>query len=246
MRKALTAAAPIAAILAAAASTSGCGHARGQEGPMTSRNYQVGNFNQVEVAGPYDVQVRTGSAPSVSAQGSQRTLDHLVVEVRGDRLVIHPEEHSGLFSFGWHRHGNAQVVVTVPQLQGATIAGSGGIHVDQVKGDRFEGEIAGSGGLGIANLDVQSLKLSIAGSGNAKAGSGRAQSVKYEIAGSGDIDARGVQADNADVSIAGSGNIFAQARATANVEIMGSGDVEVTGGAKCNVSKNWSGSARCS
>jgi hypothetical protein len=242
MRKALTA----AAVMAAAASTSACGQARGDEGPATSRNYQVGNFNQVEVAGPYDVQVRTGSAPSVSAHGSQRTLDHLVVEVRGDRLVIHPEEHNGLFSFGWHRHGNAQVMVTVPQLQGATIAGSGGIHVDQVKGDRFEGEIAGSGNLALNAVDVQQLKMSIAGSGGVKAGSGRAQSVKYDIAGSGDIDARGVQADSADLSIAGSGNIFAQARATANVDIMGSGNVEVTGGAKCNVSKNGSGTARCS
>jgi hypothetical protein len=246
MRKALTAAAPIAVILAAAASTSACGQARGDDGPATSRNYQVGNFNQVEVAGPYDVQVRTGAAPSVSARGSQRTLDHLVVEVRGDRLVIHPEEHNGLFSFGWHRHGNAEVTVTVPQLQGATIAGSGDIHVDQVKGDRFEGQIAGSGGLTLGAIDVQQLKMSIAGSGDAKAASGRAQSVKYDIAGSGDIDARGVQADSADLSIAGSGNIFAQARTNANVEIMGSGDVEVTGGAKCNVSKQGSGSARCS
>src|SRR5438270_2460405 len=157
MRKALTAAAMVAA-----ASTAGCGHARGEEGPATSRNYQVGNFDQVEVAGPYDVQVRTGVASSVSARGSQPTIEHLVVEVRGNRLVIHPEEHHGLFSFGWSRHGNAEVTVTVPQLHAATIAGSGDIHVDQVKGDLFDGQIAGSGDLTLGAIDVQQLKLSIA------------------------------------------------------------------------------------
>ena len=38
-------------------------------GPTVSRNYQVGNFQQIEVAGPYDVEVRTGANPGVSAAG---------------------------------------------------------------------------------------------------------------------------------------------------------------------------------
>ena len=37
-------------------------------GPNVSASIQVGGFDQLEVAGPYDVEVRTGGAPSVSAQ----------------------------------------------------------------------------------------------------------------------------------------------------------------------------------
>ncbi len=240
---------PIAAvvIIAACAAAAACSQARSEgAGPTVSRSYQIGDFKQIEVAGPYDVEVRTGANPTVSAKGSENLLNHTKVEVRGDKLVIGPEDHHGIFSFGWSTQGNANFVVTVPQLSGATIAGSGGIKVDQVRGDSFEGSVAGSGGLDIASLQVKALKLAIAGSGNLKAGAGQAQNAEYEIAGSGDVDAGAVAAQQLKVSIAGSGNVKAHATGTANIDIMGSGDAEVSGGAKCAVSKMGSGDARCS
>jgi Putative auto-transporter adhesin, head GIN domain len=235
-----------AAVIAASTATSACSQAHSEgAGPTVSRNYQVGNFQQIEVAGPYDVEVRTGANPGVSARGSQNLLERTIVEVRGNKLIIHPQEHRGWFNFGWSTHGKADFTVTVPQLNGATIAGSGDIKVDKIQGDRFEGTVAGSGGINVAALDVQWLKLSIAGSGGVK-GAGKAQSAEYEIAGSGDVDAGAIQSQQAKVSIAGSGSVRAHASGTADVEIMGSGDVEVSGGAKCNVSKAGSGSVRCS
>jgi hypothetical protein len=236
-----------AAVIAASAATASCSQARSEGGgPTVSRNYQVGNFRQIEVAGPYEVEVRTGGNPGVSARGSQNLLERTIVKVEGDKLIIGPKDHGGFFHFGWTSHGKASFIVTVPQLSGATIAGSGGIKVNQVGGDSFEGSVAGSGDLDIASLDVKSLKLSIAGSGGVKAGAGKAQNAEYEIAGSGDVDAAAVAAQAVKVSIAGSGSVKARASGTANVEIMGSGDVDVTGGAKCSVSKNGSGDVRCS
>ena len=235
------------AIIAASAATAACSQGHAQDaGPTVSRNYPVGAFQQIEVAGPYDVQVHTGAKPSVSARGAQKLLDQTTVEVKGDKLVIHPQREHGWFNFSWGRHGKANFTVTVPQLSGATIAGSGDINVDRVQGGNFEGVVAGSGGLNVDALDVQQLKLAIGGSGSAKAGSGRAQSAKYEIAGSGDVDARNVQTNDVDVSIAGSGSIRAHASGTAKVSIMGSGDVDVAGGAKCNISKAGSGDVHCS
>jgi hypothetical protein len=236
-----------AVIIAGSAATSACGHSREEgAGPIVSRDYQVGNFQAIEVAGPYDVDVRTGGNPGVSAQGSQKLLERTTVEVRGDKLVIRPEREHGFFHFSWSRRGKAHFTVTVPQLSGATIAGSGDIRVDKVQGNRFEGTVAGSGGINVGNMDVQLLKLAIAGSGGVKAGTGKAQSAEYEIAGSGDVDASAIQAQQAKVSIAGSGNVRAHASGTADVSIMGSGDVEVSGGAKCNISKAGSGNVRCS
>jgi hypothetical protein len=236
----------IAPVLAAAA-LAGChAQADGGEGATVSKNYSVGNFSAIEVAGPYDVQVRTGSSPSVSGSGSEKLLERTVVEVQGDKLLIHAENNHSFFHFGFGSRGKAHFVVTVPQLSGATIAGSGGITVDKVTGNAFEGDIAGSGGLNLTSVEVQSLKLSIGGSGGVKAGTGRAKSVEYEIAGSGGIDAAGITAEQAKVSIAGSGSVKANATATADIHVMGSGDVNVTGGAKCNISKAGSGDVHCS
>lgn len=235
----------IAAIVAASA-LAGCQMHAQDAGPTVSKNYNVGNFSAIEVAGPYDVEVRTGTGPTVSASGGEKLLERTVVKVEGDKLVIRPEENHSFFHFGWSNRNHARFTVTVPQLNGASIAGSGGIRVDHVKGDSFDGEIAGSGGLDIAALEVQNLKLSIAGSGGVKAGTGSAKNAEYEIAGSGDVDAGAVNVADVKVSIAGSGNIKAHATGTAAVEMAGSGNVNISGGAKCTVSKHGSGDVNCS
>ena len=235
-----------AALIAAFSATAACSHDRGEDaGPVVSRAFRVGNFTAIEAAGPFNVTVRTGANPSVQAHGNQKLLEGLVVEVSGDKLVIHPEKRHGWFGHWGVTHGKADIAVTVPQLRAASLAGAGGINIDKVKGDSFEGEIAGSGDLTIASLDVQRLKVGIAGAGSVS-GSGKAQSADYDIAGSGDVNADGIVVENLKIGIAGSGNVRAHATGAAKVDIMGSGDVEVKGGAKCSVSKMGSGDVRCS
>lgn len=236
------------ATLIAACGLAGC-HAHAEDGgPTVSRNYQIANFQKIEVVGPYDVDVRTGSVASVSARGGEKLLERTRVEVRGDKLIIRPKEHHGFFNWNWNwsSGGKADFVVTVPQLSAATTTGSGDIRIDRVAGQEFEGTVAGSGGLDVGDVEVQSLKLAIAGSGSAKAGGGKTQAGKYEIAGSGDVDAGAVQAQQLKISIAGAGNVKAHASGTADVSIIGSGDVDVAGGAKCTVNKTGSGDVRCS
>ena len=211
-------------------------------GPQVSRNYHVGAFDKIAVAGPYEVNVVTGGQPGVSAKGGENLLAETDVIVEGDTLKIMPKKHKGI-RWNWNR-GKAVFTVNAAALRGAAIAGSGGITVDKVTGD-FDGDVAGSGDLRLASVAGGKIKLAIAGSGDVSA-AGKADSVNLSIAGSGDINAGGLAAQTADVSIAGSGNIAANASGTADVSIMGSGDVDISGGAKCTVSKHGSGDVRCS
>ena len=236
----------LAGMVAAAAASAGCAKDRDETaGPATTRNYQVGAFDRLEVAGPYDVTVTTGSAPSVRASGGERAIERMVVEVKGGTLSIHPKKRSG-FNFGWSKNHKVKLIVTVPALAAAEIAGSGDISVDKVAGDSFEAGVAGSGHVRVGEINVKRLKAGIAGSGEINAGRGRAVVADYEIAGSGDIGAEGLVAETASVSIAGSGNVAAHATGTAKVDIAGSGNVRMTGGAKCSVSKAGSGNVDCS
>ena len=231
--------------VAAAALVAGCGSAHSEDGgPTVQRDYSVGNFDRIELAGAYDVTVKTGSAPSVHATGNEKAMERMVVEVKNGILTIYPKKRNG---FSWSSGGgHVELQVTVPSLRGAELAGSGDIRIDSVAGDQFAGGIAGSGNLTVDKLEVGDLKIDIAGSGSAKAGSGRAKKAEYDIAGSGGIDAGGVVTESTSVSIAGSGDVTAHASNSADVDIMGSGNVEVKGGAKCNVSKAGSGDVRCS
>jgi hypothetical protein len=240
MKNAIT----FAMIAAAAAGSAGCTNARGEPGPTISRAFPVGQFQRIEVSGPYQVSVATGQAPSVNATGNQKMIERMVVEIEDGTLKIHPQEKHGL-GLMWSNNGNAKVTVTAQALEGAAIAGSGALAIDRIAGDSFDGSVAGSGDLRLANVDVQKLKMAIGGSGSIQA-AGRTGDANYSIGGSGDIRAAKVAAQTAKVSIGGSGNIAGNASETAKVSIAGSGNVTMTGGAKCEVSKAGSGNVSCS
>ena len=209
-------------------------------GSTVNRNYQLGAFDKIEVAGSYEVKVTTGGAPGASATGGDKLLDETKVVVENGTLKIVPKKNE---RWSWGKQGKAQFTVTTAMLHSAVIAGSGRIAVDKVDGD-FKGVVAGSGNLQLAAVNGGAIDLTIAGSGKVGA-AGKAQSTKLVVAGSGDVDAAGLAAKTADVSIAGSGNVRAHASDTAKVEIMGSGDVTISGGAKCSVSKAGSGNVTC-
>lgn len=235
-----------ATVAAAALLAGACQFSAGAEdrdpGPQVSRNYQVGAFEKIAVAGPYEVNVVTGGQPGVSATGGENLLSETEVVVENGTLKIMPKKRKGM-RWNWTNNGKAVFTVNAATLRKAAIAGSGGINIDKVAGD-FEGDVAGSGDLRLASVEGGAVKLSIAGSGDVTA-AGKADSVDLSIAGSGDINAGGLATRAAEVSIAGSGSVSANASATADVSIMGSGDVDITGGAKCSVSKKGSGNVRC-
>ena len=226
--------------LLASACHVGAGAEERDPGPEVNRSYQVGGFDRLAVAGPYEVNVVTGGAVGVTAKGGAHLLDETEVIVEGNTLKIQPKKKG--IRWNW-RDGKAVFTVNAAALHGASLAGSGGVKVDKVTGD-FEGEIAGSGGLNVGQIDGGRVRFDIAGSGGVEA-AGKADTVDISIAGSGDVRLGGLAARSADVSIAGSGNIQANASESANVSIMGSGDVEIKGGAKCKVSKAGSGDVRC-
>jgi len=233
-------------VIAAAAlvAAGGCSQGHAESGPSVQRQYQVGGFDRIAVAGPYDVKIVTGRSPAVSARGPQALIDRLVVEVRNGELMIHPRKER---SFNWSSNqGSAVVEVSAQMIRGLALAGAGDVAIDRVAGDRFESSIAGAGDLTIGSVAVQSLDVTIGGAGDVTAKSGQARTASYSIAGSGEIDAAGVKATAAKISIAGSGNIRGHVSGAADVSIVGSGDVALSGGAKCSVSKMGSGDVRCS
>lgn len=231
-----------AAALLASACHVGADAEERDPGASVSRSYQIGAFDRIEVAGPYDVTVATGRTPSAKATGGDKLLDETEVVVENGVLKIQAKRKKGI-SWGWGRKGKAEFTVTAAALRGAGIAGSGGIAVDKVDGD-FKGDVAGSGNLRLPSVNGGSVTLEIAGSGKISA-AGKAKSTRIEIAGSGDVDASALAASTADVSIAGSGNVRANASDTADVSIAGSGNVNISGGAKCSVDKAGSGNVTC-
>ena len=210
-------------------------------GSGTTRTYQVADFDQIDLRGSDDVDVRVGTGFSIRAEGPADQLDRLKIERDGETLKVGRKNGA---NFGWTKGAKVKVYVTLPRLTEANVSGSGNMAVDRVEGGEFEGGIAGSGDLTIAAVQVDTAKFSIAGSGTASA-SGTAHDLTVEIAGSGNVDASKLQATSAKIEIAGSGSVRAAVDGPAKVDMMGSGDVDLGPKARCTTSKMGSGSVRC-
>lgn len=211
-------------------------------GEQIRRNFNLGGFDRVTLAGPHNVIVTVGGGHSVRAEGDSKLIERLEVTVEGGELHIGSKNNRG---FNWNSNRRALTIyVTAPALTGAAVAGSGDIKVDKVEGKSFAASIGGSGNIDLASVKVEEAAFAIGGSGNIRA-AGSAASSKVSIGGSGDLDLGRLETRRSKVSIAGSGSVSARATETADIEIVGSGDVTMAGGAKCNVSKMGSGSANC-
>lgn len=247
-----------------------CGHAESGEaevaaGPTITRNFAASDFDSVTLAGPYRVDIRPGDTFAVSASGPQAALDALEIEVDDGDLEIRSKNKSDWSLWKSKKnHKGVIVSVTMPRVDGLTLAGSGALSNAAPTGESFRATVAGSGELATGAiaarkvsyklagsgdlkggaLDARETTISIAGSGNVS-GSGRAGKTAINVAGSGDIDARGLVASDLDVSILGSGSVAIGATGKAAVKTMGSGDVTISGTTDCTVSKNGSGGVKC-
>lgn len=222
----------------------GCsGATREKPGPTVNRTYPIGEFDRLDVAGPYAVNVVTGRAPSVRAWGRAKQLRNLTVVVEGGVLKIRERKVESINFFS-PQEREVILQLTVPSIRGADIAGPASVTIDKVAGDQFKGVASGSGDLKLRQADVGLLSLEVAGSGGIVV-AGKARRAEYANTGSGDIDAAGVLTTGATVSINGSGDVSAQAKGAVDVDIGGSGEATIGGSPTCIVSKAGPGNVQC-
>ncbi|WP_294292934.1 head GIN domain-containing protein [uncultured Sphingomonas sp.] len=213
-----------------------------ETGSGTARSFQVADFSKVELAGADDVDVRVGPAFSVRAEGPADQLDKLDIRRDGSTLLVGRKREKG---WSISRGKGVKVYVTMPAIEGASLAGSGNMSIDTARTKTFEASLAGSGNLRLARVDAEGIEVDLAGSGNVDA-AGQVGKLDVNIAGSGNVQAARLKAAEAEISIAGSGNVAAEVSRSAKVSVMGSGDVTLTGGARCDSTKMGSGDIRCS
>lgn len=209
-----------------------------------TRAFPVPGFTKLRVEGPYDVRVHTGGPVSVNARGPAARIDKLIVEPRGDTLVVTTEKGWNWHGPSWETSDKVILDISVPMLTSAALAGSGDVHVDHIRASDFIALLTGSGDLSIDRVETARLRADVTGSGDLTlAGhSGRADAAVH---GSGDLRAAGLTVELLNVALAGSGDISIGATRAAHGSLVGSGDISIAGRPSCQISKVGSGDIKC-
>lgn len=209
-----------------------------------TRAFPVPAFVKLRVEGPYTVRVHTGARASVDARGPAARIDKLVVESRGDTLVISTDKGWSGHGMSWGNGDTVQVDIGVPMLETAELTGSGDVSVDTIRTSSFAALMTGSGNLSIARLATSRLRANVNGSG-ALSITGRTGRADASVQGSGRLRGSGLAVDLLTASVAGSGDISIGPTRVAKASVVGSGNISIAGRPSCTRSKVGSGEIRC-
>ncbi len=209
-------------------------------------------FRSISINGSGTLRVHRG-AQKVEIASDSNILAYITTSVSGDELKIGVEPFNSIM-----KASRLQFDVTLPELAGIVVTGSGDVYIDSFNGNAFTASVSGSGGIK-ANLNYTAVTLNCSGSGGfdvaVKAGrldlrcsgsgdafiGGSADRTEVAISGSGTLAGRGFTVGDARITISGSGEAEIRATKSLDVVVSGSGSVKYWGTPTINQRVNGSG-----
>lgn len=180
---------------------------------------ELSTFTSISLDGSMKLDVTAGETQRVEFTATPEALEYILTRVKNGELQIWTKRGARR-----HNRGRIEVTISVAELEGVEVNGSGDVTARNIDSDKFVMEINGSG-----DVDLQ----------------GKCGTVSYEINGSGDIDASALKCVDANIEINGSGNADISATGKLSAEINGSGDITASGNPRIGrFSSNGSGSIR--
>jgi hypothetical protein len=187
----------------ATASASQCGSGAsalvGSGNVVTQRRPIEAEASAVVVSGCAEVMVRQGEG-ALTIATDDNVIDRITTTVVDGRLVI------GIDDAVRVQTGKLpSIIVTLPNIAGASIDGTGTVSLVDVSGDQ--------------------ISLAVSGAGKLTA-SGKTTNLGVTVAGAGTVDASGLSSATAEASVSGAGQVSVQANVV-NATVSGTGTVRV-------------------
>ena len=198
-----------------------------------SETREVGPFDGVNIAGPYEVTLTSGKEGTISLSGDDEDLENIESYIKKGKLIIKKKNKSWLSDW---TSGKVTIRIPIEEISSVILSGSGKIKSQKtITSNRFKTVISGSGDIDL-EVEATSVEGTLTGSGDLHL-SGKTERVEFQITGSGDITAQDLKAQTGQAQIAGSGDIEMHATETLNGSITGSGDLLCYGSPERQVTK---------
>jgi hypothetical protein len=221
----------------AAASVVACADIVAGNGRVATEKRRVDSFSSISVSGSGTLRVHRG-AQKVELTCDSNILPYITTTVERGELRIGFKPLTSIV-----KATKMEFDVTLPELGGVGLSGSGDAYVDAFEGESFAGAISGSGGMK-ASLEYGTVSLKLSGSGGFDA-TVKAGRFDLGCSGSGGAFLRG-SADRADISLSGSADLGARDFAVrdARIRASGSSHMEIRATRSLDASLSGSGGLR--
>jgi hypothetical protein len=180
-----------------------------------SQTLELRDFDRIEIAGVYELEVTVGADFSVNVSGPEDELARVEASVENGRLVLDQRERQR-GEKRWRNHKGVTAKVTLPALAGVEASGVVDGDVTGVSAEAFEVVISGVGDMTLT---------------------GECGDLDANVSGVGDLNAEGLKCKNVDIDVSGVGSASVYASESVEASVSGMGDIDVSGSPK-NVEKN--------
>lgn len=204
----------------------------------------VSEFSEISMRISGKLYLEQSDRQRVEIVAKSSTLEDIVTEVKDGELVIRFKNRNVFWrSFN---PGKIEIYVSVPEIEGLSVSGSGDIIADnRITSRQMNMAVSGSGNIRLDDLRTDRAKASISGSGGVLIEKeGMADEFEASISGSGSVKAEKFEAKNVEVHISGSGNCSIRAIEKLKARVVGSGSVYYSGNPQVDSSVSGSGRVR--
>jgi hypothetical protein len=181
-------------------------------GADVTRTLDFKDFDKIEVAGVYELNVTVGPNFAITLAGSEEELDRVKASLEDGALVL---DQSKRQKHGLRRHG-VTATISMPALSALDISGVVDGDIEGVAGGDFAIDLSGVG-------DVEL--------------SGECDALTARVSGVGDLNAEELKCKTAKINVSGVGDAAVYASEAVEASISGMGEIDVYG-SPASVEKN--------
>jgi len=197
-------------------------------------------FSELNLCISANVILTQGPIQKVDIQASDRLLQLIETEVKGNKLTIKWSEKFV------RNNENIKIYITMTEIKSLRISGSGDIiSTGNLSAADVDLGVSGSGTIKLENLKAENIHSSISGSADIViGGTSSISSLNASISGSGNIKAQNIAVKNVDISVSGSGSCYITALESIKARVSGSGDIYYSGQPTIDARVSGSGSIK--
>lgn len=189
----------------------------------TSRSFDIKGYDEVEVAGAFNVDVNYADDYKTVLKGPERLLDEVDVSITNDQLTVSKQEGVGdIFD-----DGTVKVILETPELEALDLKGAGQSSITGLSGKSFDITLAGATESDV-NISYDKVTTEVLGASSLHlVGSGK--SLNAEVLGASTMNAKGYDVTDAELEVAGSSEAWVNATTNLKAEVLGASELKYSG-----------------
>ena len=168
-------------------------------------SYALSGFEQIDIAGVYDLEVEVGPDFSITLTGHEKEMERVEASVREGVLYLTRAEGKRRWGGG---DQEIKAEITLPSLDALDVSGV------------VEGSIEG--------VDAEQFNIDLSGVGDISL-EGECGVLYADVSGVGDLEAEELQCASVYVEVSGVGSASVYARDKVSADVSGMGDIDVYG-----------------